>query len=100
MNAMPAAEDTCEAGGREFATGAGYRDDLAAAREKFRRAAFVGVDVRHLVANDAVVAPAKLGERQRIGRRAVEYKEDRALRREELVDQPLRARGPLVIAVG
>ena len=50
---------------------------LRAAAEELGRAAFVDADVRHRVADDGVGIAADRGQRERIGRRAVEHRRPR-----------------------
>jgi hypothetical protein len=50
----------------QFAVVAGQADQLDAVPEEFRRAAFVGHDVRIGVAEDAAPGRREVGERQRI----------------------------------
>ena len=84
----------------ELPVGARDRKKLRAAGEKFRSAAFVRFDVRLLVANDAVIRPAKLCERQRVRRRSVEDEKHFAIGLEDLAHPLGDAPGPFVIAIG
>ena len=65
--------------GRELRVRRIDRQQLRAAAHELGRAAFVDVDVRHRVADDRVGVAADRGERERIGRGAVEHEEDVAL---------------------
>ena len=78
----------------------GDGEDLGAVGEELGRAALVGLDVGGLVAEDGVVALAQRGERQRVGRGAVEDEEDLAVGLEELAQQVGGPGGPGVVAVG
>ena len=99
MHAMAAGERGGDGGGGELAGRAGQREELAAAGEKFRGAAFVGVDVGDLVAEHALVAGAEGGEREGVGGGAVEDKERLAIGGEELPEKLVRAGGGGVFAV-
>ena len=61
-------------------------NQFGSARVKFARAAFVIVDVRVLMADDAVKRLAKLCQRQGVGRRPVKNEEDVAIDFEKLTD--------------
>ena len=87
-------------GGGEFALGAGGDEDLGAVGEKLRRAAFIGLDVRVVVADDAVIALAERGEGEGVGGGAVEDEEDVAVGLEHTAEQVAGAHGPFVVAVG
>ena len=79
MNAVAAGEGGSNGGGGELAGRARQREQLAAAGEEFRGAAFVGVDVGDLVAKYALMALAESGERQGVGGSAVEDKKRLAI---------------------
>ena len=73
---------------------------LRAVGEELRPAAFVGLDVRHRAADHRVVALAQRGQRQRVGRRAVEDEIDVAVGLEELAQSFRDLLRPAVLAVG
>ena len=73
---------------------------LGAAGKKLRRAAFVRLDVCAFMAKDAVKGPAKMSQRERVGRRAVEDQEGLAVRLENFAHLVADAPGPLILAVG
>ena len=75
-------------------------EQLGAVAEELRRTAFIGLDVGHAVAEDAVVALGGMGESERVRGGAVEDEEHLARRLEDLADRVRRASGPLVVAVG
>src|SRR3546814_3914353 len=75
-------------------------DLLRSVREEFGGPAFVGFDVRRRRADDAVIGLAERGERERVGRRAVEGEEDLAACFEERPEGVGSALCPFVVAVG
>ncbi len=81
---------------RELAVLARRAEELGAVGEEFGRAALVLDDVRVLVADDAVVGLAARGERERVGRGAVEDEEDLGA----VVLEKLANRGRLSLALG
>ena len=89
-----------DARGRQPAVLARELEQLGAVAEELRRAALIGLDVGHAVAEDAVVALCGMGERERVRRGAVEDEEHLARRLEDLADRVRRPAGPLVVAVG
>ena len=78
---------------------AGQQEDLRAVGEELRRAALGGFDVRVFVAQDAVIRLAERGEREGIGRRAVEDEEHLAVGLEHIADQVGRLGRPGVVAI-
>src|SRR6266704_2121686 len=66
--------------------------------EKFRRAALVGFDMCMLMTNDAMERLAKLRQRQRIRRGAVENKKYFAVDFEHFAHKLADLRGPSIIA--
>src|SRR5207248_7993163 len=68
--------------------------------EKFRRAAFVGLNVRMPVTDDALERFAQLRERQRVRHRAGKNKINIAVDFEDFTDAIAGARSPPVLAVG
>ena len=85
--------------GRQFSERTRQRLERGAVGEKAGRTAFVADQVCMLVADHAFKRRAHRGERERIGRRSVEDKEDLAISLEDLPDQPLRLGRPCVRAV-
>ncbi len=75
-------------------------EQLGAVGEEFRRAAFVGLDVGRLGADDAVVALAQRRQGQGVGGGAVEGEEHLAVGFEQLAEMVGGAGRPLVVAVG
>ena len=73
--------------------------ELRAVGEKLRRAALVGLDVRHFVAEDRVVRLAHRGQGQRIGGGTVEAEKDLGVVLEDLANQLAGPRRPLVVAI-
>ena len=73
---------------------------LRAVGEELRRAAFVGLDVRQLVADDAVIRLAERRQRQGVGRRAVEDEEDFAIGLEQLAERIAGPLGERIVAIG
>src|SRR5216684_2428907 len=69
------------------AVGAANQQQLRSSREKFRRAAFIGLNVRMLVADDAMKRLAKLCERECVGRGAVKNKIYVTIRLENLAHE-------------
>jgi len=100
MDAVAAGEGGGDGGGGEFAVGAGEREELAAAGEELGGAAFVGVDVGDLVAEDALVTLAEGGEGEGIGGGAVEDEKCFAVGFEEIAEELAGAGGGGVVAVG
>src|ERR1043166_4668884 len=84
----------------ELSVSASSRSKLRAAGEKLRSAAFIGLDMRLLVANDAVIRPAELSQGEGICGRSVEDEKGRAIRLENLAHPFGHAPGPFIIAVG
>ncbi len=76
MNVGSAQREGADSLGRQLAVGAGGDQKLGSVREKLRGAAFVGLDMGGGRADHAVIGLAERGQRQRIGRRAVEGEED------------------------
>ena len=85
--------------GAKFGEFTRHRQQLGSPGEELGRAALVGLDVRHGVAEHGVVGAAKRGEHDRVGGRAVEDKEHVAFAFENLRDQPPGLRGVEVVAV-
>ena len=85
--------------GSIFPSAPGSSRTLRAVGEELRRAALGGLDVRLLVAEDAVVRLAERGQRKRIGRRAVEDEEHLAVGLEHVADQVGRLGRPGVVAI-
>ena len=85
---------------RQLAVRRWRNQELRAVGEEFRRAAFVGLDMRRCRADDAVVGLAERGQRQRIGRGAVEDEEHLARAFELHAKGIRRPRRPLVLAIG
>src|SRR5437879_13468790 len=82
----------------DLAVRAADHEQLRSSREKFRRAAFIGLDVRVLVANDAVERLAKLRQRECVGRGAIKDKKHLTVGFENLAHQITDARWPTIIA--
>ena len=74
-------------------------EQLRPVGEEFGRAALVGLDMRRGRADHAMIALAQGGERQRIGRRAVEREEHLALGLEQRAERVRRAVGEGVFAI-
>ena len=100
VDAVAAGEGGGDGGRGELAGGAGEREEFTAAGEELGRAAFVGVDVGDLVAEDTLVALAECGESEGVGGGAVEDKERLAVGLEDLAEEGLGAGGGGVVAVG
>ena len=83
----------------EPAAVAGQGEKFRAVGEKFRGPALVGLDVRHLVAEDRVVRLAHGGEGQRVGRRAIEHKKHLRRALEDLANQLAGPGRPRVVAI-
>src|SRR4030095_2369289 len=76
---------------------AANQKQLRSFREKFRRAAFVGVKMGILMADNAVERLAELSERQRICRRAIENKVNVAIGLEDFTDAIAHMCGPDIL---
>ncbi len=85
--------------GVEFAVWAGGHEDLGAVGKKFGGAALIGLDVRIVVADDAVVALAEGGEGEGIGGGPVENEEYLAVGLEHHAQQVARPHGPFIVAI-
>ena len=85
--------------GFDFPVRAWQQQDLGAVGKELGRAALGGLDVRQLVAEDAVVRLAERGQRKRIGRGAVEDEEHLAVGLEYVADQVGGLSGPGVVAI-
>ena len=81
---MAALERAPQRLGRDLAGLARQADELDAAAEEFRRAAFVGRDVRLGMAQHRAPGRREMRERQRIGGGAGRHQEDRDLALEDL----------------
>lgn len=88
-----------DGGGLDFAVGGGDEEDLGAVGEEFGRAAFVGLHMGDVRAQNAVVGLAERGEGKGVGGGAVEGEEDFAVGLEEVAEEVGGLLGPLVIAV-
>ena len=99
MHAVAAPGRLLDGGRGEFAVGARQRHDLGAAREKFGRAAFIHLQVRGLMAQDALVAAAESGEREGVGGGAVEDEENLAVCFKYFSHLRARLGGPRVVTV-
>ena len=87
--------------GRELAVLTGRDQKLRAVGEEFRRAAFVGLDMRRRRADHAVIGLAQRGQRQRIGRGAVEGEEHLGIGfRKQLPERIRGALRPGIVAIG
>ena len=75
------------------------QQDLGAVGEELRRAALGGLDVRLLVAQNAVIRLAQRGQRKRVGRGAVEDEEHLAVGLEYIANEVGRLLRPGVVAV-
>ena len=84
----------------ELAMGAGKRDELRPAGERFRRAAFGGVDVRFLVAIDGTIGTSAGRKRQGVGRRAGGHRKHRHLGLEQVGELPVQQGAVFVVAIG
>ena len=83
----------------ELAIGAARRQQLCAAGKELRRAALIRLDVRMLVANDAMKRSTELREGEAIRSRAVENNKDFAVRLENFARQFTNAPSPFVLAI-
>ena len=83
----------------DLAVLAGDLQDLGAVGKELRRPAFVGLHMGQFVAEDAVIGLAHGGEREGVGRRAVEDEEDFAVGLEDFADEVRRAGRPRIVAV-
>jgi hypothetical protein len=97
--AVGALERRHERLGFQLAVRSGKRDELGSARERLRRAAFGGVDMRLLVAIDGAIGPGAGRKRQGVGRRAGGHGEDRHFALEELGELPVQQCAVFVIAI-
>ena len=84
---------------RHLAADARHADELEAAAEKFRRAAFVGEDMRLGMRKHRAPRRADMRERQRIGRRAGRHQEHGDLVLENLADPPFDRAGDVIVAI-
>ena len=83
----------------DFAILAAEQEQLGPAGKEFRRAAFVCLDVCPLVAENAVERLTELGERERVGGRAVEDDERLAIGLERSREPALRHCRPAIVAI-
>ena len=100
MHAVFLAENWFEVGGSQFAARTGNRDDFGSAGKKLRRAALVGVNVGKVMAQDRLIAAAKVREGKGVGGGSVEDKKYFALALEHVVEELFGACRPCVAAVG
>src|SRR5205814_1754796 len=82
-----------------FAVCSRKEKNLCAVREKLRGPAFVGFNMRRLVAKDTMIGLAKRRESQGISGCSVENKKNLAGSFENLADKVSRFGGPLIISV-
>jgi hypothetical protein len=75
-------------------------EQLRAVGEEFRRAAFVGLDMRRVRTDHAVIGLAERGQRQRVGGGAVEDEEHLAIGLEQPPEAVGRGLRPGIGAVG
>ena len=97
---LPLIERALQRRRRDLAGFAGKPDQLDAAAEEFRRAAFVGGDVRLVMAQHGAPGRREVRERERVRRGAGRHQEDRDLALKDLGECPLDPFGPVVVAVG
>jgi hypothetical protein len=76
-----------------------HQKELGSFAKKFRRAAFIGLDMSVAVTKDAVERLAKLGQRDRICGGAIRGEKDGAIGLEQLVDVTAGASRPFIIAI-
>ncbi len=102
MRAAPLAlhERALQSRRRDPAGGAGKPDQLGAAAEEFRRAAFVDRDVRLVVTQHGAPRGHEMGEGERIGGGPGRHQEHGDLALEERSELLLDAPGPLILPVG
>jgi hypothetical protein len=99
MDVRPAGGERADGVGGQLAV-LGLRDQqLGSVGEEFGRAALVGLDMRGGRTDDAVIALAERGQRQRIGRRAVEGEKDLAFGLEQRAEGVGGAVGIGVLAI-
>ena len=84
---------------RDLAPLAGQSDQLDAAAEELRRAAFVDRDMQLRMAQHRAPGRGQMGERERVRRRAGRHQEYRDLALEKLGEALLDPPGPVVIAI-
>ena len=97
---LPVSERVLQRGRRDLAGFAGKADKLDAAAEEFRRAAFVGGDVRLVVTEHGAPRRRQMRKREGVGRGSGRHQEHRDLALKNLREAPLGASGPVVTAVG
>jgi hypothetical protein len=102
MRAAPLAgiERALQGRGRDLAACAREPDELDAAAEEFRRAAFIRRDMRLGVAEHGAPGRREMRERQRVGRGPGRHQEYRDLVLEQLGEPLLDVPGPGVAAIG
>ena len=83
----------------DLAGGSSNQQQFGTAGEKFRRAAFVGLDVRLLVTNHAVKRLAKLGQGKGVGRGAVEDQIGLAISLEEVSNRFAQTPHPFIVTI-
>lgn len=86
--------------GRQLAAIARQADDLGPAGEEFRRAAFVGGDMRLVMAEHRPPGLDQARQRERVRRRAGRDQENRDLALEQLREQGLDPLRPRIVAIG
>src|SRR6476659_6231587 len=97
---LPISERVLQRRRRDLAGFAGKADELDAAAEEFRCAAFVGGDVRLLMAEYGAPRRRQMRKREGVGRGSGRHQEHRDLVLKNLREAPLGASGPVVTAVG
>jgi hypothetical protein len=75
-------------------------DELDATTEEFRRAAFIGGDMRLVVAEHRAPWRCEMRERQRIGGGAGRHEKNGDVALEHVSEPPLEAGRPVVVAIG
>src|SRR5437660_4613130 len=99
MDICSALDRVLDGSGADFTVLALKQQDFGSVGKEFRRATLVALDVRELMAEDAVIGLAQRGERKGIGSRAIEDEKDLAFRFKYVTDQIRRFGSPGVIAI-
>ena len=97
---LPFIERALQRRRRDLAGLACEADELDAAAEEFGRAAFVGGDVRLVVAQHGAPRRREVCQRERVCRRAGRHQEHRDLALKNLGESSLDPLGPIIAAVG
>ena len=98
--AAMAGKSRVDTGRRQPAVRTGDQQQLSTTAEELRRAAFVDVDMRFVVADDRAIGRHHRRQRQRVGRGAGRHRQDRAVVAEERPEHAVEPGAQIVAVIG